>query len=87
MGHICVLKSYPDSVNLVKPPQTTMPNTLTALPISQYPTALPSVSGKEEDFDEPLVSVSGLVFGAAAAVVAIVRFGVVIEGCWVLAVA
>jgi hypothetical protein len=51
---------YPDSVNLVRPPNTTMPNTLAALPSSQYATDLELVSGKnflvEPDFsiDSPL---------------------------------
>lgn len=37
---------YPDSVSRVSPPNTTIPKTLTALPRSQYPTALPLVAGK-----------------------------------------
>jgi len=32
------LFSYPDSVSLVRPPKTTIPKTLAALPKSQYPT-------------------------------------------------
>ena len=36
----------PDSVNLVKPPNTTIPNTLAALPSSQYATDLWLTSGK-----------------------------------------
>lgn len=36
--------AYPDSVNLVNPPNTTIPNTNPALPSSQYPTTLSLVS-------------------------------------------
>lgn len=51
---ICELKkykstgvtAYPDSVNRVNPPNTTIPNTLAALPSNQYPTTLLVVSGK-----------------------------------------
>jgi hypothetical protein len=39
-------ETYPDSVNRVRPPNTTMPKTLAALPRSQYATALELVSGK-----------------------------------------
>ena len=38
--------SYPDSVNLVRPPNTTIPKTLIALPMSQYPTPLGLDSGQ-----------------------------------------
>lgn len=38
---------YPDSVNLVRPPKTTIPKTLTALPMSQYPTLLEEALGHE----------------------------------------
>ena len=38
--------TYPDSVSLVRPPKTTIPKTLAALPSSQYPTAFELVSGK-----------------------------------------
>jgi hypothetical protein len=38
--------THPDSVKRVKPPKMTMPNTLTALPRSQYATDLSLVSGK-----------------------------------------
>jgi hypothetical protein len=41
---------YPDSVNRVQPPNTTIPKTLAALPSSQYATALELVSGKLEAF-------------------------------------
>lgn len=44
-----VERAYPDSVRRVKPPKMTMPKTLTALPMSQYPTALEFVSGNELD--------------------------------------
>ena len=36
----------PDSVSLVKPPKTTIPKTLAALPSSQYATILSLTSGK-----------------------------------------
>lgn len=39
--------AYPDSVNLVRPPNTTIPKTLAALPKSQYATDFELVSGKE----------------------------------------
>lgn len=39
--------TYPDSVRRVRPPKTTMPKTLTALPSSQYATDLELVSGKD----------------------------------------
>lgn len=42
--------SYPDSVRRVKPPNTTMPNTLAALARSQYATAFELVSGDRDDF-------------------------------------
>lgn len=38
--------SNPDSVSRVSPPKTTIPNTLAALPSSQYATLLSDVSGK-----------------------------------------
>jgi len=37
---------YPDSVSLVRPPKTTMPKTLAALPRSQYATIFSLKSGK-----------------------------------------
>lgn len=40
------MKIYPDSVRRVRPPKTTMPKTLAALPSSQYATALELESGK-----------------------------------------
>jgi hypothetical protein len=39
--------TYPDSVNRVRPPNTTIPNTLAALPRSQYATDFELVSGKK----------------------------------------
>ena len=39
-------RAYPDSVRRVKPPNTTMPKTLAALPSSQYATLLDVVLGK-----------------------------------------
>jgi len=42
------MEIYPDSVRRVSPPKTTMPNTLAALPSSQYPTALELESGKRD---------------------------------------
>ena len=67
-------QTYPDSVNLVKPPQTTIPKTLTALPISQYPTTLEFVSGKDDDFGgASVVGSLGMAVGVAAVAVAILR--------------
>jgi hypothetical protein len=42
--------SYPDSVSLVKPPNTTIPKTLAAEPKSQYATVFEEVSGKKAFF-------------------------------------
>jgi hypothetical protein len=39
-------RTYPDSVRRVRPPKTTMPKTLAALPSSQYATLLEDVLGK-----------------------------------------
>lgn len=39
----------PDSVSLVRPPNTTIPKTLAALPRSQYATTLSLVFGNNED--------------------------------------
>ena len=47
--------TYPDSVSLVRPPNTTMPKTLAALPRSQYATTLSLVSGKNDDLTDDLV--------------------------------
>jgi hypothetical protein len=44
---------YPDSVNLVKPPNTTIPNTLPAEASSQYATVFEEVSGKKPFFAPP----------------------------------
>jgi len=38
--------THPDSVNLVRPPNTTIPKTLAALPMSQYATPLGFVLAK-----------------------------------------
>ena len=40
--------TYPDSVSLVRPPKTTIPNTLAALASSQYATLLLLTSGKAD---------------------------------------
>lgn len=40
-------EAYPDSVSRVRPPKTTMPNTLTADPINQYPTVLELILGND----------------------------------------
>jgi hypothetical protein len=40
--------TYPDSVNRVKPPHITIPNTLAALPKSQYATFLSLVFGNAD---------------------------------------
>ena len=42
--------AYPDSVRRVRPPNTTMPKTLAALPSSQYATTLEFVCGHLDDF-------------------------------------
>jgi hypothetical protein len=42
-----IAEDYPDSVSRVRPPKMTMPNTLAALPRSQYATALLLTFGKE----------------------------------------
>lgn len=44
--HSVILR--PDSVSRVRPPKTTMPNTLAAEPSSQYATLLLLVSGNDE---------------------------------------
>ena len=41
---------YPDSVNRVRPPNTTIPNTLAALPRSQYATGFSLLLGKKRVF-------------------------------------
>ena len=46
---------YPDSVSRVRPPNTTMPNTLAALPRSQYATDFSLVVGKKPGFVFPAV--------------------------------
>jgi hypothetical protein len=38
--------TYPDSVSLVRPPKTTIPKTLAALPSNQYATVLSVTLGK-----------------------------------------
>ena len=47
-----IIVTYPDSVNLVRPPKTTIPKTLAALPSNQYATVLSLTPGKL-DFDAP----------------------------------
>ena len=44
---------YPDSVSRVRPPNTTIPNTLAALPRSQYATDFSLVLGKKPGFVFP----------------------------------
>jgi hypothetical protein len=44
--HLSTNWTYPDSVNLVRPPNTTIPKTDAALPNSQYATDFELVSGK-----------------------------------------
>ena len=41
---------YPDSVNRVRPPHTTMPKTLAALPSNQYATIFSLVLGNADFF-------------------------------------
>ena len=50
---------YPDSVNRVKPPKTTIPKTLAALPSSQYATILSLDLGKDR-FALMLDTIAGL---------------------------
>ena len=50
MAMIYKRHAYPDSVNLVNPPNTTIPNTLAALPNNQYATPLLLVFGKNPFF-------------------------------------
>jgi hypothetical protein len=45
-------KAYPDSVNRVRPPNTTIPKTLAALARRKYPTDLELVSGNDESLLE-----------------------------------
>ena len=51
--------NYPDSVNRVSPPKTTIPKTLAALPSSQYPTILLVVAGKNAVLAFALASPNG----------------------------
>jgi hypothetical protein len=51
---------YPDSVNLVSPPNTTIPNTLPADASSQYATAFDEISGKNAFFAPLAFSFSAL---------------------------
>jgi len=51
---------YPDSVNLVSPPNTTIPKTLPADASSQYATAFDEVSGKNAFFAPFAFSFSAL---------------------------
>lgn len=46
--------AHPDSVSLVHPPNTTIPNTLAALPRSQYATIFSVTSGNRGSLLEPL---------------------------------
>jgi len=43
--------TYPDSVNLVNPPRTTIPNTNPDIPNNQYATLLEVLSGKNALLD------------------------------------
>jgi len=53
----------PDSVSRVRPPNTTMPKTLAALPSSQYATPLELVLGKDRDLVAAIASDSALCDG------------------------
>lgn len=53
-------KAYPDSVNRVRPPNTTIPKTLAALPNNQYATPFEDVCGKNRLPDAFTVSLSTL---------------------------
>jgi hypothetical protein len=52
------MEAYPDSVSLVRPPNTTMPNTLAALPSSQYATLFELVLGKLLELERLLADAS-----------------------------
>jgi hypothetical protein len=71
-------RTYPDSVRRVKPPNTTMPKTLAALPSSQYATLFDDVFGKLLDL-APLVAASASIDCPAcdAPMVALLRNGCV----------
>ena len=60
-----VWETYPDSVIRVRPPNTTMPKTLTALPSSQYATPLELVLGNDRDLAAAIASVSAWYDGRA----------------------
>ncbi|RMZ68697.1 BTB POZ domain-containing [Pyrenophora seminiperda CCB06] len=53
-----ISRAYPDSVSRVKPPKTTMPKTLAALPSSQYATLLELVFGKVLDLPSVVAAAS-----------------------------
>jgi hypothetical protein len=78
--------NYPDSVNLVRPPNTTMPKTLAALASSQYATLLSLVSGKLEAFSLTLEAsdarTSTLDVNVSAGTVDCHLTSFVIGGCW-----
>ena len=52
------MEAYPDSVSRVRPPNTTMPKTLAALPNNQYATLLELVLGKLLEFPVLLAAAS-----------------------------
>jgi hypothetical protein len=64
-------------VRRVKPPNMTIPNTLAALPNSQYATLFELVLGKEPDFPSAFVAASASILPPAfdASMVALIRRG------------
>lgn len=69
--------TYPDSVSRVRPPKTTIPNTLAALPSNQYATLFDVVSGKLLALALDLVATSARIAPSAlvASTVALLRNG------------
>lgn len=53
-------RTYPDSVRRVRPPKTTMPNTLAALPSSQYATLFDVVLGELLDLACSVAASAGI---------------------------
>lgn len=59
-------RKYPDSVSLVRPPKTTIPNTLPADANSQYATVFEDVSGKKPFFPFAFACPSAAIFWRSA---------------------
>lgn len=73
-------ETHPDSVNLVKPPNTTMPKTLAALPKSQYATTLSLTSGYRDPLEafEEVLRILELREAPVALCMVVVLFGIVL---------